>query len=66
MLKRLLHFGPPDVASLLQRKDLPGLVQALADKSPGVVRDAARAITSLQRQGDEAQRRHGGGSGAPP
>ena len=56
MRKRLLHFGHPDIMSLLQRKDLPGLVRALQDKSPDVVRNVARAIASLHRQGDEAER----------
>jgi len=57
MRKRLLHFGQPDIVSLLRRKDLPGLVRALQDESPDVVRDAARAIASLHREGDEAERR---------
>jgi len=56
MLKRLFHAGQPDVMRLLQRKDLPGLVQALEDESPDVVRKAAEAITSLHRQGNEAER----------
>ena len=57
MLKRLFHSGRPDISLLLQRQDLPGLGQALQDKSLDVVQHAAEAITSLHRQGDEAQRR---------
>jgi HEAT repeat protein len=62
MLKRLFYLGRPDIMSLLRRKDLPGLVRALQDKSPDVVRDAAEAITSLHRQGDEAERQQAAGT----
>jgi hypothetical protein len=62
VLKRLFRVGTPDIMSLLQRKDLPGLVEALQDKSPDVVSKAAEAITSLHRQGDEAERRQGAGT----
>ncbi len=52
-LKGLLH---PDVPGLAHRNDVPGLARALQDKSPDVVRDAARAIATLHAQGDAGVR----------
>jgi hypothetical protein len=61
MLKRLFHLGP-DVATLLQRKDVPGLVRALRDDSFEVVAAAAEALATLHRDGDEAVREQLAGS----
>lgn len=53
-LKRLVR-RKTDVPGLLQRQDLVGLVRALDDESPAVVRDAARAIAQFLDDPERAE-----------
>ena len=49
---------PPSVAEMRVDEDVDGLVRALGDPSPTVVRDAASALGSLHLHGAEASRQH--------
>lgn len=55
-LRDLLRRGPADVATLHLRNDAAGLVRALGDPSPEIVKDAAEAMSSISRQGDTPAR----------
>jgi hypothetical protein len=64
MLKRLFHLGP-DVPTLRQRKDVPGLVRALGHESAEVVGEAAEALAALHEEGDDPVREQVAGSAGP-
>jgi HEAT repeat protein len=40
-------FGPPDISKLKDKRDIKGLNNALKDKDPNIVRDAAFALADL-------------------
>jgi HEAT repeat protein len=40
-------FGPPDISKLKDKRDIKGLNNALKDRDPNIVRDAAFALADL-------------------
>lgn len=62
--RRLFNRKPPPTVAIMRiDQDVDGLLRALADSSPNVVRDAANAIGSLHLHGADASREKTAGAG---